>query len=112
MNDLKGTDVAATTTGGTYYYGLSLNLTSNPNSVGFYWMAAGGAAFTNGAHKAYLALNELPAGAPERILFNNNDATNINNIDAIEDAVKFMENGQLFIKKNGVIYNAVGAVVK
>ena len=34
------------------------------------------------------------------------------NVDDVENAVKFMENGKLFIKKNGVIYNAVGAKVK
>ena len=56
-NQLRGSDVAVTTTGGTYYYGLSLNAASEPQSVGFYWMEDDGAAFTNGAHKAYLALN-------------------------------------------------------
>ena len=56
-NQLRGSDVAVTTTGGTYYYGLSLNAASEPQSVGFYWMEDEGAAFTNGAHKAYLALN-------------------------------------------------------
>lgn len=111
-NVLKGSDEAALTTGGTYFYGLSLNSENVLSSVGFYWMADGGAAFTNGAHKAYLALDELPAGAPERILLNNNNATNIMNVDDVENAVKFMENGKLFIKKNGVIYNAVGAIVK
>ena len=57
-NQLRGSDVAVTTTGGTYYYGLSLNAASEPQSVGFYWMEDNGAAFTNGAHKAYLALND------------------------------------------------------
>ena len=55
-NMLKGTDAAETTTGGTYFYALTLNGESDPASVGFYWMAANGAAFENGAHKAYLAL--------------------------------------------------------
>ena len=40
------------------------------------------------------------------------DATNIENLEAVDEAVKFVKNGQLFIKKNGVVYNAVGAVVK
>ena len=39
-----------------YFYGLSLNSNSDINSVGFYWMVDGGAAFTNGAHKAYLKI--------------------------------------------------------
>ena len=39
-------------------------------------------------------------------------ATGIDNTDAEVKSVKFFENGQLFIKKNGVIYNAQGAIVK
>ena len=42
--------------GGTYkYYKLSYN--NEGNNLGFYWSSENGAAFTNGAHKAYLALN-------------------------------------------------------
>lgn len=42
--------------GGTYkYYKLSYN--NEGNNLGFYWGSENGAAFTNGAHKAYLALN-------------------------------------------------------
>ena len=42
--------------GGTYkYYKLSYN--NEGNNLGFYWGCENGAAFTNGAHKAYLALN-------------------------------------------------------
>lgn len=41
--------------GGTYkYYKLSYN--NEGNNLGFYWGSENGAAFTNGAHKAYLAL--------------------------------------------------------
>ena len=39
-------------------------------------------------------------------------ATGIDNNDAEVKSVKFFENGQLFIEKNGVIYNAQGAIVK
>ena len=106
-NNLKGSDVAATTTGGDVYYALSLN--AQGEDVGFYYMEEGGAAFQNGAHKAYLALSNSQAPARFYIF---NGATNINNIEDVDDAVKFMENGKLFIKKNGVIYNAVGAKVK
>lgn len=110
--NLKGSDEAATTVGGTYFYGLSLNSANEANSVGFYWMAENGAAFTNGAHKAYLALNELPAGAPSRILFNENNATNIQNVEGNEKAVKFIENGILYILREGVVYDATGRMVK
>lgn len=53
-NALKGSDDPEMTTGGDKYYALSLDKT-NAN-IGFYWMEAGGAAFMNGPHKAYLAL--------------------------------------------------------
>ena len=39
-------------------------------------------------------------------------ATDIESIEAVEEAVKFFQNGQLFIKKNGVVYDMMGAVVK
>ncbi len=38
--------------------------------------------------------------------------TAIENTDAAVKAVKFFQNGQLMIEKNGVIYNAQGAIVK
>ena len=62
-NMLRGSDEAQTTTGGDRYYMLSLNADSDPSSVGFYYAKANGAAFTNGAHKAYLALSAAQAKA-------------------------------------------------
>lgn len=62
-NLLRGSDEAQTTTGGDRYYMLSLNADSDPSSVGFYYAKANGAAFTNGAHKAYLALSAAQAKA-------------------------------------------------
>lgn len=116
-SQLHGSDAAGMTNailpGDYVYYGLSLDAAPNdtPESVGFYYMVADGAAFENGAHKAFLA---LPAGtpAPERILFHNNDATNIENVEGMDQAVKFIENGQMFIKKNGVVYDMMGHAVK
>ena len=57
-SQLGGTDeaIAITDDDAYYFYGLSLNASEDPNSVGFYWMNDGGAAFTNGAHKAYLKI--------------------------------------------------------
>ena len=86
-NALKGTDTSATTTDGTYYYALSLNSSNELSSVGFYWMVAGGGAFTCGAHKAYLALNktfaELAGGGVKGFisLFEEDDATGIENLN-------------------------------
>lgn len=79
-NLLKGSDEATQTTGGAVYYKLSLNKAGDANSVGFYYGAADGAAFTNGAHKAYLA---LPAASGVRaFLFNGNTTTGIQNATA------------------------------
>lgn len=75
-NLLKGTDEAATTTGGDVYYMLSTN-TSGEN-VGFYYGATDGAAFTNGAHKAYLALTTAQAGGIRAFMLDGSkDATAI-----------------------------------
>ncbi len=111
-NDLKGTDVAATTTGGDVYYGLSLNSASAANSVGFYWMEENGAAFNNGAHKAYLALSNSQAPARYYLFNEESNATDIQNVEGAEKAVKFMENGQLYILRDGVVYDAMGKTVR
>ena len=57
-SQLAGTDeeTAITPDADYYFYGLSLNSSNDINSVGFYWMVDDGAAFTNGAHKAYLKI--------------------------------------------------------
>lgn len=54
-NQLKGSDTKANTTGndGDYFYMLA---NKDGEGVGFYWGAKNGAAFLNGAHKAYLAI--------------------------------------------------------
>lgn len=60
-NKLHGSDEAETTyVDGTdvKYYKLSYN--NEGNDLGFYWGSENGAAFTNGAHKAYLALDSEP----------------------------------------------------
>jgi len=63
------------------------------------------------ANKAFMAMGGGD-GAPIRIEFAENDATNINNVEDSETAVKFLENGQLRIKKNGVVYDITGATVR
>lgn len=55
-NLLGGSDATSSTIGGSKYYKLSRDAEGSDNSVGFYWGEDNGAAFTNGAHKAYLAL--------------------------------------------------------
>lgn len=60
-------------------------------------------------HKAYLVIEGAPSQAPIRIIEN---ATGIMNVNDVENAVKYIENGKLFIKKNGVVYDVMGTVVK
>lgn len=90
MNALEGTDVATDIPEDNdyYFYGLSLNASSDPASVGFYWMNATGAAFTNGAHKAYLKLDKsTPAGSQAVNGFPfNGTTTGIEQIEAGADA--------------------------
>lgn len=90
MNDLEGTDFETDLTDDAnyYFYGLSLNKSSEAGSVGFYWMNATGAAFTNGAHKAYLKLaKSTPAGSQAVKGFPfNGTTTGIEQIEAGADA--------------------------
>ena len=58
----------------------------------------------------YRAAYYCATSAPELRIIEN--ATNIESIEANETAVKFIENGQLFIKKNGVVYDATGREVR
>lgn len=80
-NMLRGSDVDETTTGGAKYYMLSLNEASEAGSVGFYYGAADGAAFTNKAHRAYLAVPEGTEAKATGYPFND-DVTGINHIES------------------------------
>lgn len=51
-------------------------------------------------------------GRISKIVFEKATGTALDNTDAAVKAVKFFQNGQLMIEKNGVIYNAQGAVVR
>jgi len=66
------------------------------------------------AGKAYLDLHDVTGFAPSviRIVDEESGATNIEAIEASEDAVKFIQNGKLYIKKNNVVYDMMGAIVK
>lgn len=64
--------------------------------------------------KAYLDLTSM-GGAPSllRIVEEGNNATNINTIEATEEeGVKFIQNGQLFIKRNGAVYDVMGHAIR
>ena len=84
-NMLLGSDEAGMITGeeGYVYLMLSLNSKKDPSSVGFYYGAANGAPFMNGAHKAYLALKKEEAAGAKYVWF---DTTDINGIEAAESS--------------------------
>ena len=77
----------------------------------FHLVAADNVA-TVSSTRAYVKVTDPNAAPALRIVEAGNEATDIRNIEGNETAVKFIENGKLFIKKNGVVYDAVGTVVK
>lgn len=64
------------------------------------------------AHKAYIVIEDAQGSAPIRIEFAENNTTDIKAIEASEKAVKFFENGKLFILRDGVVYDAMGKMVR
>lgn len=62
------------------------------------------------ANKAYLDLGTAPA--PRRITFRFNGEQGIEETEMSVKAVKFIENGQIFIKRGEAIYNIQGQIVK
>lgn len=93
-NMLSGSDEAAETMGGAKYYMLSLAATGGNETVGFYYGAADGAAFTNGAHKAYLAVPEGTEAKATGYAFN--EVTGINDItrEQVTDGVWYTIDGK------------------
>ena len=100
------TEIASVVTGTCYV------LSGGSNGVGFYQYS-----YPNQlkAHKAYIDLNGGAAQAPKRLRFVFNEEQNVTGIDntkANVKSIKLIENGQLFIIRNGVRYNAAGQIVK
>ncbi|MGN1260468.1 MAG: chitobiase/beta-hexosaminidase C-terminal domain-containing protein, partial [Alloprevotella sp.] len=90
LNALEGTDEATAITPDEnyYFYGLSLNSSNDINSVGFYWMVADGAAFTNGAHKAYLKIekSEFASTQPVRGFAFKGTTTGVESVESSNNA--------------------------
>jgi len=93
-NMLRGSDEAAETTGGAKYYMLSLAATGGNETVGFYYGATDGAAFTNKAHRAYLAVPEGTEAKATGYAFN--EVTGINDItrEQVTDGVWYTIDGK------------------
>lgn len=114
-NLLCGSQAGGTTTAwGTessdyYYYKLAYN--NSGENLGWYWASEEGAAFTSGAHKAWLIVANSLARRSYISLFG--DITSIENVEAVAEGKaqegKFIENGKMVIVKNGKKFNANGA---
>ncbi len=84
-NQLKGSDEAALTEGGSYYYALQAKSKDGKHGPGMYWMNSTGDPFENGAHKAYMALDEKFAeaqGMAKEFYLFDEATTGISGIDA------------------------------
>lgn len=64
------------------------------------------------AHKAVLPISLGGAPAPRRISFHFEETQAIENVEIANPAEKFIENGQVFIKRGEAIYNLQGQMVK
>ena len=78
-NLLHGSVKAATTEGGAKYYKLTYGTIDGQRKFGFFWGAANGAAFTNAAGKAYLAVPAEIAATGFRL--DGMDATGIGQVE-------------------------------
>ena len=78
-NLLHGSTIEAETEGGAKYYKLTYGTIDGLRKFGFFWGAAGGAAFTNAAGKAYLAVPAEIAATGFRL--DGMDATGIGQVE-------------------------------
>ena len=106
----KINDISAISTDANYKYILQ----NGSEGVGFY-QVRDASCFVE-PYRAYLSCGYPGTGAsaPMRIVFRENTATGVENTESakMDESAKFLRNGQLFILRNGVEYNANGALVK
>lgn len=107
------TSVAASTSG-AYHYVFGYDKT-DASVYGFYNLTA---ATTVPAGKAYLETETaLTTGGPSapaaiRIVDEENNATSIETLGSDDKAVKFIQNGQLLILRDGITYDALGRKIR
>lgn len=108
-----GTGTTITSPASCKYYLLGYGTANDNSTLGFYYGAANGAAFQVRNGGAYLAIPDGYAPAPGyRIIEEESTTTTLYNIESSEKAVKFFENGILYIMRDGVVYDALGRVVR
>ena len=115
-NDLIGNNEAGiigSATDGYVYYVLSMNASNEPESVGFYYMLdEGKGGFSMPAHKAYLKYTASSAPARFYLFNGENGATWLENLEGVEGTVKFMHEGNIYILRDSIIYDATGRKVR
>ena len=115
-NDLFGNNEAGiigSATDGYVYYVLSMNASNEPESVGFYYMLdEGKGGFSMPAHKAYLKYTASSAPARFYIFNGENNATWLNSLEGVEGTVKFLHEGNIYILRDSIIYDATGRKVR
>ena len=95
---------------GSSIYALGVGKTGeNQGEVGFFLVKSGQ---TIPAGKAYLSYSAPGAPSMLRIEDEVEVATNIENVEASDKAVKFIENGQLLIKRDNVVYDTMGRIIR
>jgi len=107
--NLKQGQIEAVSGADRYYKLAKGNL-----GLGWYFGAEGGGVFSMGANRAYLALESAVHEAPslDMIVDGTEEETDIDQIETSEKAVKFIRNGQLFIRRGEHVYNATGLRVQ
>lgn len=114
-NKLHGTSNAITLSGTTVdiddVSGTPYGLGQKNNHAGFYRYANNG---TISANKAFLVIDDGASLAAIRIVREENTTTDVEMFDSTNTStvIKFFENGQLFIKRDGVIYDAIGRKIR
>ena len=101
------TDVEAAATGYTNYV-----LCKQNGKVVFAPIGATKATLNKGQAYLQIATGELGAPSVIRLVDDENNATSVENIESAEQVHKFFQNGQLFILREGVTYDALGRIFK
>lgn len=108
QNDLRGLDYEADAPATCYIF--SGHSTDNSvTGIGFYLYEGTKLA----ANKAYVTLSG--SSAPKRLRFvfaGEQEATGVENVQVEAKAEKFIENGQIFIRRGNEVFNLQGQVVK
>ena len=107
-NILQASDGSVTGNGNIYALGVG-KVAPYKDQVGFFLVNTGQ---TVPAGKAYLTYSGPNAPSMLRIEDEVGVITNIENVEVSDKAVKFIENGQLLIKRDNIVYDTMGRIIR